>query len=156
MISDNEKFLISWLRISSTVCNERIVSDTMPFNEALVCDVLYYHDLLGVKEWLTAADLCRMTHMHKTLMNRTLKSLEKKQMIQRKQNPMDKRKHFLMIDRTNFGSFLEVHDNTMNFVEKVAVHLGKEKMKQATEIFHDVSEAVDSLMYKKMEEKRDD
>lgn len=153
MIDKNEQFLLAWLRISSTVSNERIVSN-MSFNEALVCDVLYYRKLLGVTEKWTATDLCKLTHMHKTLMNRTLNSLEKKQIILREPDPSDRRRYFLKINPVNFQTFLDVHENTMKLVKKITERIGNEKTKAATEAFHNVAEAVDYFLFKK--ENRDD
>jgi DNA-binding MarR family transcriptional regulator len=153
MFDTNEQLLMAWLRLSSTVNNERIVSN-LSFNEALVCDVLYYRNLLNVEEQWTAADLCRLTHMHKTLMNRTLKSLEKKEIIVRKPDPKDKRKYFLNINPVNFKTFLEVHEKTLELVKDITAYIGEEKAKEATESFHKVAEAVDHIIYKK--EKKND
>ena len=80
-LSKEDQFLRSWLKISSTVSNERIVSG-MLFKEAQVCNIIYYQDLLKPDKLLSATDLCQATHMHKTLMNRTLKTLEEKEIIE--------------------------------------------------------------------------
>ena len=152
MIDINEQLLMAWLRLSSTINNERIVSN-LSFNEALVCDVLYYRNMMGVEEQWTATDLCRLTHMHKTLMNRTLKSLEKKQIILREPDPTDKRKFFLGINPKKFQTFLEVHEETLKLVRNITKLIGQEETKAATESFHRVAEAVDSIIYKKGEEK---
>lgn len=151
MIDEREQFLEAWLRISSTVCNERIVSN-MPFNEALVCNILYYFSMMEPDRELTATDLCQMAHMHKTLMNRTLNNLEKKKIIRKEQDDSDKRRSFVKIDDTNFEEFIRVHNDTMEFVNKVVKVIGMEKMKNATQAFHDVAQAVDDIMYKKAEE----
>lgn len=35
----NEELLSAWLRLSNTICNERIVTQ-LPYNEALICNIL--------------------------------------------------------------------------------------------------------------------
>ncbi len=36
----NEELLEAWLRLSTILCNDRIVSE-MPYNEALICNILH-------------------------------------------------------------------------------------------------------------------
>lgn len=154
MIDQNERFLMAWLRISSTVSNERIVSD-LSFNEALVCDVLYYGNLLKMTQKWTATDLCKLTHMHKTLMNRTIKSLEKKKIILREPDDDDKRRYFVQINPENFEVFLAVHENSMKLVRQVTESIGQEKTEAAIEIFHNISETVDQVLYQKGDKEND-
>lgn len=72
----HESLLNSWLRLSTSINNARLVSE-MTYNESLICNILY-NQSKTVNKYLTATDLCRMTNMLKSQMNRTLTQLEKK------------------------------------------------------------------------------
>ena len=54
----NEELLEAWLRLSRVINNERIVSD-MPYNESVICNILYREQVKNPGEYLTATDLCR-------------------------------------------------------------------------------------------------
>ena len=73
---NNERLLSAWLRLSVIVCNERVVSD-MPYNEALICSLL----VKAGECRMTATELCEKTKMFKSQMNRTLHSLEEKNLV---------------------------------------------------------------------------
>ena len=81
----NEKVLNAWLKLSTAICNERIVSE-LPYNESLVCGILHENAVDHPEKKITATDLCEKTNMQKSLMNRTLNSLEEKGLIFRKRS----------------------------------------------------------------------
>ena len=56
----NEELLEAWLRLSTILCNDRIVSE-MPYNEALICNILHRRQRLDKNGTTTATDLCRQT-----------------------------------------------------------------------------------------------
>ncbi len=145
MLSKEDEFLRSWLKISSTVSNERIVSG-MLFKEAQVCNIIYYQDLLKPDKLLSATDLCQATHMHKTLMNRTLKTLEEKEIIEKNHDEKDKRRVIVKKGK-KFDEFIEVHHETMEFVKKISEELGAEELIKATDSFEKVANVVDKLFY---------
>ena len=70
----NEKLLAAWLKMSSVVNNERIVS-TIPYNEAHVCNLLYRQQLESPESYLTVTELCAQTRILKSQMNKVLASL---------------------------------------------------------------------------------
>ena len=83
----NEELLESWLQLTGSINNERIVSK-MPYNEVLICRILYRNR----SRKITATDLCEITKMQKSQMNRTLTSMEDKNIITRNRSEDDKRK----------------------------------------------------------------
>ena len=87
----NEELLAAWLKLSSVVNNERIVS-TIPFNEAHVCNLLYRRRLEAPNDYLTATDLCGKTRILKSQMNKVLASLERRGLIERFRARDDRRK----------------------------------------------------------------
>ena len=67
----NEKILGAWLKLSTAICNERIVSE-LPYNESLVCGILHENAVERPEEKITATDLCEKTNIQKSQMNRIL------------------------------------------------------------------------------------
>ena len=61
----NEKVLNAWLRLSTTICNERIVSE-MPYNESLICGILHHNALAHPEKKITATELCEKTNIQKS------------------------------------------------------------------------------------------
>ena len=53
MKDTNEKILDAWVQLIMAVNSERLVTD-MPFNEAVICNLLYRNKDLK----MTATDLC--------------------------------------------------------------------------------------------------
>lgn len=139
----NEKFLSSWLRMSSTISNYRITT-LMPFNEAFVCNVLMNQKLKDFQRKLTPTELCEKTHMHKTLMNRTLNSLEKKGLISRSKDEEDGR-HIQITLEDNRELYSEQHKISLKVVDIIMNILGQDKVKEAIDIFEEMSDAVDKL-----------
>ena len=102
MKDTNEKILDAWVQLIMAVNSERLVTD-MPFNEAVICNLLYRNKDLK----MTATDLCEITGMQKSQMNRTLTAMESKDIIIRQRSNSDKRviyinlnphKHFLLLN----------------------------------------------------------
>ena len=74
-----DELLNLWIDVSTAINNSRIVQ-TLPYNEAHICNHLFRisgqdHDTM------TPTQLCNATGMAKSLMNRTLRSLEEKGLI---------------------------------------------------------------------------
>ena len=82
----NEKILSAWLKMILAVDSERVVSE-LSYNESIICNVLYSN----LDKEMTATELCTITKMQKSLMNRTLNSLELKQLIKKERSEKDKR-----------------------------------------------------------------
>ena len=106
-IPDNEALLKTWLRLSTSIINNRLVSE-MSYNESLVCSILYPNTKMGM--YMTATELCHFTKMLKSQMNRTLNILEEKKLILRRRSDTDKRQ--VMISTTPRASIRSSHRST--------------------------------------------
>ena len=96
----NEKILGAWLKLSTAICNERIVSE-LPYNESLICSILHKNATETPEEKITATDLCEKTNIQKSQMNRILNTLEEKGLIFRKRSEKDKRQVFVSMNMEN-------------------------------------------------------
>ena len=130
----NEKVLSAWLKLSTAICNERIVSE-LPYNESLVCGILHENAVEHPEEKITATDLCEKTNMQKSLMNRTLNSLEDKGLIFRKRSEKDKRQVFVSMNMDNAEVYERQHKNILRVVDEIVEKVGKEKADEIISLF---------------------
>ena len=135
MTEINENILSSWIRVMLAIDSQRLIKD-MPFNEAVICNILYH----GEKK-MTATDLCEITGMKKSQMNRTLTAMEDKGMIKRERSLNDKRQIYISIDENNKDIYMKMHENTLKIVEKIASKLDKEELEEVIIVFNLVAEA---------------
>ena len=140
----NEQLLSAWLRISNTICNERIVTH-LPYNEALVCNILYHQRMTNPDIYLTATDLCERTRLIKSLMNRTLNNLEEKKLIIKKKSEKDRHSVFVIFNEEKISQYEKGHNEVLqivdNIIEKIEDKIGAEKTKEIVNILNTISDA---------------
>lgn len=134
----NEEVLEAWLRLTTVISNAKIVSD-MPYNEALICNFLYNNQLQSPEHPLTATDLCRQTKMLKSQMNRTLQSMENKQLITRKRSDSDKRQVFIFLN-TKSEAYKKQHEKSLQIINSLADKIGAEKTKDIASLFNTIAD----------------
>ncbi len=134
MKSINEKLLNAWLRLSSSICNERIVSE-LPYNESLVCGILHENATENPEEKITATDLCEKTNIRKSQMNRILNTLEEKGLIRRIRSEKDKRQVFVSMNMENAEVYERQHKKVLGIVDQIIEKVGKEKAEEIIQLF---------------------
>ncbi len=136
--SKKEAILKAWLDMIIAIDSQRVTS-MLPFNEAVVCNYLKNHQ----DEEITATDLCKMMKMQKSLMNRTLNSLEEKEIIKRARSNNDKRKIIVILcDENNI--YHAQHQLVLDYVEAIVNNLeGLED--SIIPIFESVTKATNSI-----------
>lgn len=128
-----EELLSAWMYATSRVCNKRIV-DTMSYNEAAVCKLLYEAD----KE-ITAKMLCDRLNMLKSQMNAVLNTMERKALIQKRRSDADKRKVYIDLSEQGKTAFLAEHKKNIALVEKLILRIGTERARLVTEALNDAA-----------------
>ena len=141
----SEKLLAAWLKMSSVVNNERIVS-TIPYNEAHVCNLLYRRRMESPQSYLTATELCAQTRILKSQMNKVLASLEKRGMIERFPAPDDRRKAYIRLKEENLGQFEAVHARSIHLVDCAIERLGEEEAERAAALLDRIADYVDETL----------
>ncbi len=131
-MKQTEDLLFAWLALSNTICNERLVSD-MPFNEALICNLL---DRSG-SEGMYAAQLCAQIGMLKSQMNRTLNSMEQKQLIRRERSQTDRRQVRVFLRQNSL--YENQHRKSIALVKKIIEQYGKERAVALTHELHAIA-----------------
>ena len=130
----NEKVLTSWLKMILSVDGEHLVSQ-LPYNEAVVCNLL----LDNPEKQMTATDLCGITKMQKSLMNRTLTSLESKKLIERIRSNEDKRLVLVKLVNDVNNIFMKQHEKTLKYVDKMVNRIGKDKVDEVIALFDSIT-----------------
>lgn len=130
----NEELLEAWLQLTSSINKDKIVSN-LPFNETLICRILYQNK---GKE-ITATDLCALTKMQKSQMNRTLTSMEDKNLIHRERSKKDKRQIFVILNEKQEKLYKDQHDNILKLIDKLVDRVGMDKAKKTLELFKLIS-----------------
>lgn len=130
----NEKVLTSWLKMILSVDGEHLVSQ-LPYNEAVVCNLL----LDNPDKQMTATDLCGITKMQKSLMNRTLTSLESKKLIERIRSKEDKRLVLVKLVNDVNNIFMKQHEKTLKYVDKLINRIGKDKVDEIIALFDSIT-----------------
>lgn len=145
MTSLSEELLNAWLQLSKTIINNKIVSD-MPYNESLICNILYRSQLQTPEKRLTATDLCNETQMLKSQMNRTLNQMEEKGIILRERSDRDKRQVFITLDMENAASYRQQHEKILRITDAVIEQTGKEKAMEIIDLFNTIANIAEGIL----------
>ncbi len=140
----HEALLNSWLRLSTSINNARLVSE-MTYNESLICNILYNHSTHPDSEAITATTLCHMTNMLKSQMNRTLNQLEKKNLITRERSSEDKRQIFITMNIEQCHAYEKQHAQILKILDAVIQNLGEEKTLQSIQTLNRISDIANHL-----------
>ena len=141
----NEKILGAWLKLSTAICNERIVSE-LPYNESLVCGILHENAVERPEEKITATDLCEKTNIQKSQMNRILNTLEEKGLIFRRRSEKDKRRVYVTMNMDNAEVYERQHKNILRVVDEIIEKVGKEKADEIVQLFTLISNKAKEVM----------
>ncbi|MCI8713438.1 MAG: MarR family transcriptional regulator [Ruminococcus sp.] len=136
----NEDLLQAWLGVSMAINNDRISLD-LPYNESLICHLLYRRHLQHGERPLTATDLCRMTRMQKSQMNRTLTGMEEKGLVSRERSASDKRQIHVMLRLEQLDAYEKQHKKILGIIDELVTIMGKEKAEEALAIFRLIADA---------------
>ena len=140
----HESLLNSWLRLSTSINNARLVSE-MTYNESLICNILYKQSKDSASQTITATTLCQMTNMLKSQMNRTLNQLEKKNMITRVRSEKDKRQIFISMNLKQCDAYEKQHVRILQILDAVISQLGEEKSLQAIHTLNQIADIATHL-----------
>lgn len=125
----NEEILNSWLNVTMSINNEKIV-DSMTLNEMLICRLLYKNHVM------TATELCSYLKMQKSQMNRTLTIMEEKHLISRARSNEDKRNIYVSLVQENLEVYQKEHARILKIVDYFIEKIGPEKAEQTLELFN--------------------
>lgn len=126
----SEQILSAWLKMTMIINNDKL-TETLPFNEAMICRCLYENRNTNV----IASQLCEWMHMKKSQMNRTLTNMENKKLIQRIRNVEDKRQIFIVLNDEMIDVYQKQHQKILQIVDDICKELGDEKTEEILSMF---------------------
>ena len=130
--------------LSTSINNSRLTSD-MPYKESLICNILYRNSMDTPERLLTATDLCSMTKMLKSQMNRTLNNMETQGLIRRERSGSDKRAVYVYLQVEAIPRYLREHTHVLNIVDAVCGALGKEDAKTLAALMQKAASVVSEI-----------
>lgn len=125
-----EKVLDAWLQLLTSINTERVVS-SMTFNEAVLCNILSRNK----NRLFTATELCNKVKMQKSLMNRTLTSMENKGWISRIRSTLDKRQIFVKWNEEANAFYKKEHEAVLDLIDRILSKIGYEKANEVIQMF---------------------
>ncbi len=137
----NEQMLNAWLRLSTDVSNDRLVKN-MPFNEALICNILNQESSGNI----TATDLCEKTKMLKSQMNRTLKSMEEKGLIVRERSMRDQRQVYISLSPEHRSLFEEEHEKNLQIVGVILDRYGRDNARALIDELTAITDIIEEVL----------
>lgn len=125
--TQEEQLLQAWVTLSGIMKNNRVIaSGPLVYNEAIVMLSVYKRYLLDGEGLTSVKDIISETNMLKSLVNRTVNSLEKKGLILRCQGTLDKRTVFIKCVKEKLNVFMEVHRVSLKVAGDIADIIGSE------------------------------
>ncbi len=120
-----EELLRAWVLLTGTIKNCRITKGLV-YNEAIIMLLLYsryQQDGIGI---ISLKEITTETKMLKSLVNRTIKSLEKKGMLCHCTAEGDKRKSYVRCVEEQLPVFLKVHNGSLTIAQNIIDLIGTE------------------------------
>lgn len=141
----NEKLLDAWLKLTTAIINERVVSD-LPYNESVICNILYRNHSNTPDRQVTATDLCRKMKMQKSQMNRTLSSMEEKQLISRERSAADKRQILVSLNLDQLEGYQRQHERILALIDRLLEKIGPEKAGDIVDMFTQIADTAEEII----------
>lgn len=141
----NEKLLDAWLKLTTAIVNERLVSD-LPYNESVICNILYKNYRKTPDCPVTATDLCQKMKMQKSQMNRTLSSMEEKQLIRRERSLTDRRQVLVRLNMDQLEVYQRQHERILELIGKLLERIGPEKADDIVDMFTQIANTAEEII----------
>ena len=141
----NEKLLDAWLKLPTAIVNERVVTD-LPYNESVICNILYRNHRENSDQAVTATDLCQEMKMQKSQMNRTLSNMEQKQMISRERSETDKRQILVRLNMSQMEIYQRQHERILALIDRLLEQIGPEKAEDIVDLFTQIANTAEEII----------
>ena len=135
----DEALIIAWVRLTSTLKNTRITKG-MIYNEAIVMLIVYNRYREDGEGLVSFRELVSETKMLKSLVNRTIDSLEKKGYLLRLDGT-DKRTTFVKLAKEDLDEYLAVHAQSLELAHRIREIIGTEDARSFIRISEKVTKA---------------
>lgn len=134
----DEELISAWVQLTGILKNTRITKGLV-YNEAIIMLAAYRRYREDGDGLISFKELVRETHMLKSLVNRTIDSLVKKNMLVRCEGK-DKRTTFVRLIPENLEAYLTVHEESLTLAHNVRELIGDEDAEAFIRIAQKITE----------------
>ncbi len=129
----NEDVLEAWVGMTARFKNSRLTQG-LTYNESIVLFFAYqrYHSQNAA---ITQKELLTLTQMQKSLLNRTLSSLEEKGLISKRKSESDARIVEIIVNEDAVSAFTEVHLSSLRLIDHIIDIIGEEDARAFVRIY---------------------
>lgn len=140
----SEQLIKAWVTLSGIIKNCRVTKGLM-YNEAIVMMLLYHRYKADGKGIVSIKEITAETKMLKSLVNRTVNSLEKKGFLERChiENSIDKRMVYVKCVEDKLDKYLTIHNGSLEIADIIIKTIGPED----TEAFIRIAEKIEKSGY---------
>ena len=140
----SEQLIKAWVTLSGIIKNCRVTKGLM-YNEAIVMMLLYHRHKVDGNGIVSIKEITNETKMLKSLVNRTVNSLEKKGFLERCniENSADKRMVYVKCVEDKLDKYLTIHNGSLKIAEIIIKTIGPED----TEAFIRIAEKIEKSGY---------
>ena len=121
--STEYNLLTAWVKLSGILKNNRITKGLL-YNEATVMLLLYSRYTEDGVGLISVKEIIAQTGMLKSLVNRTINSLEKKGLLVRQAGEKDKRTLYVRCVEEKLDVFLQVHASSLGVAKGILDIIG--------------------------------
>ena len=118
-----EELIEAWVTLSGIIKNCRVTKGLM-YNEAIVMMIVHRKYQKDGKGIVSIKEITTVSKMLKSLVNRTVNSLEKKGLLERcnEKNSPDKRMAYVKYVKDKLDTYLSVHDGSVNIAKNIQIN----------------------------------
>ena len=140
----SEQLIKAWVTLSGIIKNCRITKGLM-YNEAIVMMLLYHRYKKDGKGIVSIKEITSETKMLKSLVNRTVNSLEKKGFLERcnVEDSADKRMVYVKCVEDKLDKYLIIHNGSLDIAKIIMETIGPED----TEAFIRIADKIEKSGY---------
>ena len=138
-----DKLLDSWLNLTSTLWNTRLVS-SLTYNEAHVMGLLLRHSTQETP--MTATDLIRRTRLLKSQMNKILTALESRGYITRTRAELDKRMIFIQLTADGIDAYQQEHEGVEMILNQLVDRIGCDRALLIAQELSEITGILDEIV----------
>ncbi len=122
-----EKLIKAWVTLSGIIKNCRVTKGLM-YNEAIVMMLVYHRYKIDGEGIISIKEITSETKMLKSLVNRTVNSLEKKGFLERceSENASDKRMVYVKCVKDKLDKYLIIHNGSLDIANIIMETIGPE------------------------------
>jgi len=139
-----EELLQAWVTLSGIIKNCRITKG-LQYNEAIIMNILHKQYQDDGEGKVAIKDIVQKTKMLKSLVNRTVNSLEKKGLLERCESDGDKRISYVRCAKDKIDLFLSVHNGSLMHAENIIEIIGEDNTESFIDIVKRIGESGYSL-----------